>query len=447
MKRIAACFFFYLLLCCAGSVSAQPESFASPERPFIFDVVAFHPDSSQTDSDRVDIYVAVPYRTISFVNVGDRYVADYGLIVQITDGETHKLLIDKYQARNVTQSTGDRERVPLDLNRADASQYSFALRQDHPYEIRISVQDLSTHHGSDTLFVFTPRVIPKDQFGSSDIMLYRFKRGIQVVPLIGTDLSRMSPEESGIFVETYNTKPSTPYGVVIRVLSEDESEAQRINTTIVSTGKEREPVLLPFAPNDLWPASYYLQVFFFADVQDTSLQTQHQLKTKALAWAEKKVEVSAQHGIPIAPKDIDEAIDQLSYIATPGEWDSLRSASTVREKRNAIGEFWQKRNPDYGSRSNRPMEVFYRRVQYANDNFRGTSRGWKTDRGRVYIQLGAPSYVDHHPYGVDQKPYETWEYYDLRTRYYFVDQYLFGDYRLASPPPPTGVFLWDRESY
>ena len=53
---------------------------------------------------------------------------------------------------------------------------------------------------------------------------------------------------------------------------------------------------------------------------------------------------------------------------------------------------------------NQPMEVFYSRVEYANTHFGTGQQAWKSDRGRVYIALGAPDAIDSHPDEMMQKP-------------------------------------------
>jgi GWxTD domain-containing protein len=145
--------------------------------------------------------------------------------------------------------------------------------------------------------------------------------------------------------------------------------------------------------------------------------------------------------------NIDEAIEQLFYIATGSAYDSLQRAETAVEKRRAIMAFWEGRRPHPNDDYNPPMEIFYRRVRYANENFKGIQSGWRSDQGKIYIMLGAPTSSQRHAYDVNQRPYEVWEYYDLNQRYYFVDQFLVGDYRLATPPPPPGTFRWERSSH
>ena len=152
-----------------------------------------------------------------------------------------------------------------------------------------------------------------------------------------------------------------------------------------------------------------------------------------------------QSGIPFAESDLDEAIEQLNIIATVWEWDSLNMGTNRKEKRANLIEFWRKRDPNPYDKANPVMDVFYKRLAYANFHYGGGgNEGWRTDRGRVYIVLGEPTFVERSPYQATSKPYEVWEYNDLNVRYYFVDHYMLGDFRLTTPPPRQGVFLWDR---
>jgi GWxTD domain-containing protein len=54
--------------------------------------------------------------------------------------------------------------------------------------------------------------------------------------------------------------------------------------------------------------------------------------------------------------------------------------------------FWEVRNPTPGSPENSYKTEHYRRIEYANQYFGHASHteGWRTDMGRVYIELGEP---------------------------------------------------------
>ncbi len=122
--------------------------------------------------------------------------------------------------------------------------------------------------------------------------------------------------------------------------------------------------------------------------------------------------------------------DEILYIASGSDlklYDSLN----LTGKANFQKEFWNKRNPN----PNNPVNTFelehYRRFQYANNvygKYGGTSNGWKTDRGRVYIIYGEPSNVERYPSSLDSRAWERWWYDSLEGGVYFI----FVDFEIGS---------------
>lgn len=62
-----------------------------------------------------------------------------------------------------------------------------------------------------------------------------------------------------------------------------------------------------------------------------------------------------------------------------------------------------------------------------------TRKGWRTDRGRVFILYGKPDEVERHPSEGVIKPYEIWYYYQIENgvQFVFVDKNGFSDYELV----------------
>lgn len=436
-KRVLVLFF----LCIAPLTGAAQLHSVPPikheSKPFLVDLINVEREPPTADSVRLDVYLAVPYSSVSFLYAVDKYVADYGVVIQITDKQSSsqltRIVEDKYQTYSILRPTTQYRSGGSESDRADASQYSFVLAADHLYDVRIAVRDLSNQHERDSTYELHTR-----KFSSgihvSDLIVYRTKKGDQILPNIGSEISTLPTYGAGLFAELYHSAASVPYGVLVRLLGSTAAheELARWSSTVVGSGAERIPLFQPFELPELWLGKYEMELSLFADPQDTQLHDQEVIAKRRLAVASRQINASLQRGMPIAIEDIDEAIEQVVLIARPGERDSLRDATTPTDKRRALAEFWRKHKPFGEDRSNAPMDVFYRRVQYANDNFRGAQHGWHTDQGRLYIQLGAPSYIDKHPYEVNQKPYEIWEYNDLATRYVFIDQYMLGDYRPLS---------------
>jgi len=138
-------------------------------------------------------------------------------------------------------------------------------------------------------------------------------------------------------------------------------------------------------------------------------------------------------GVPSAINDLDKAVAQLIYIASSSEKSYIESAPNKEEKIKRYLEFWKKKNPNPHEEDNRVFDEYYRRINYANENFSHFMEGWRTDRGLVYITLGPPNNIDRHPFDYDAKPYEIWEYYEMNQQFVFMDETGFGDYRLITP--------------
>lgn len=137
-------------------------------------------------------------------------------------------------------------------------------------------------------------------------------------------------------------------------------------------------------------------------------------------------------GIPLSITDLDLAIRQLKYIATPEEMSRFRAARPMDRER-LFKEFWNRRDPTAGSDENELLDEYYLRVEYANAKFGGTREGWESDRGRVFINYGEPTDIERHPFEAGSRPYEIWFYSHLGLRFMFVDYTGFGDYQLATP--------------
>jgi len=130
--------------------------------------------------------------------------------------------------------------------------------------------------------------------------------------------------------------------------------------------------------------------------------------------------------------NLDEAIEQLRYIASPKVLREMKKG-TEKEKKEKFLKFWAAMDPSPGTERNELMEEYYKRVKYANEHFSGFLPGWKTDMGMIFILFGPPNDVEKHPFEINTKPYEIWYYYDINRTFVFVDETGFGDYRLISP--------------
>ena len=142
--------------------------------------------------------------------------------------------------------------------------------------------------------------------------------------------------------------------------------------------------------------------------------------------------------------------NDVAYIITKDEKRAFMALQTDEERENFIENFWRRRDPDPDTEENEYREEYYERIAYANEKFASGIPGWKTDRGRIYIQWGKPDSVESHPSGGSYErpyyegggstttyPFEIWFYRHLDgvgdgIEIEFVDPTGTGEYRIAT---------------
>jgi len=141
--------------------------------------------------------------------------------------------------------------------------------------------------------------------------------------------------------------------------------------------------------------------------------------------------------------------DVLYIISKEERWAFLQLTSDA-DRDSFIDRFWQRRNPDPDSEENTFKEEHYRRMAYANKHFsREAVPGWKSDRGRIYIEWGQPDAIDLDSVGVAGSR-QLWRYRYLEgigenVELEFTDPRHSGEYHLTVEPTiPEGRFYFDE---
>jgi GWxTD domain-containing protein len=144
-------------------------------------------------------------------------------------------------------------------------------------------------------------------------------------------------------------------------------------------------------------------------------------------------DVMASEYATMTEQEMDKEFDQSKYVASKDEIDHYKSLKGEDAKRKALFDFWSKRDEDKSTILNEVKQEHFKRVEYANLNYRtGKKEGWRTDRGRVYIVYGPPDEIDRHVNEIDTKPYEIWSYHSIQggVEFIFGDRTGFSDYIL-----------------
>ncbi len=134
--------------------------------------------------------------------------------------------------------------------------------------------------------------------------------------------------------------------------------------------------------------------------------------------------------------------EEVVYIMAPIEREVFLKLETDRERNLFQDAFWKQRDPTQGTPTNEFRQEHYRRINYANHFFgRGIPKpGWRTDRGRVYIILGAPNDIQRFEGKTVIYPTVIWFYQGL-TKFglppgfhlVFFQEGSFGEFKLYSP--------------
>jgi GWxTD domain-containing protein len=127
----------------------------------------------------------------------------------------------------------------------------------------------------------------------------------------------------------------------------------------------------------------------------------------------------------------EEQLQQLKFIAGQSEWKAIRKLAD-KDIESAIEYFWERHDNSPTSFRNDLRDLFYERVFKADELFTIHKKmpGWRSDRGRIYIQMGPPDEIVSEPFPLGQSPYIIWYYYDLNQIYKFSDKRGFGDYKI-----------------
>ncbi len=125
----------------------------------------------------------------------------------------------------------------------------------------------------------------------------------------------------------------------------------------------------------------------------------------------------------------------VEYFLNSKQKKILRSLKDEKAVTNYITKFWITHDLNPATEVNEFLQEIRRRVDFANENFSSFSKGWETDRGRIYIKYGKPDF--RKKYTTDPsskypfKNYEVWQYRSQRDQtYIFFDMQSNNTYRL-----------------
>ncbi|MCI0698436.1 GWxTD domain-containing protein [candidate division KSB1 bacterium] len=186
------------------------------------------------------------------------------------------------------------------------------------------------------------------------------------------------------------------------------------------------------------PSGTYFLHFDLLDAEGKSLQSARkkvfvynpQLQA-APAAAVQSIPVQVFAGL--SDEEVANEVGYVKYFYDKAETEIAKKLAHAPARREFLAQFWSR----YSREKNMPWQelrtVYLQAVALANDNFSSmTIKGWRTDRGRVYLIYGKPDDIERFPYSNENKPYEIWTYNGIEggVDFIFADQTGLREYRL-----------------
>jgi len=405
-------------------VFSQPEIFFRQDAGvpvFYYDISNFAADSSSLS--RMYISMQVSNDVLQFLKIDNGFEAEYEFSVVILNKEgdqvegksfRRKALVQKYEETNSNQIY-QYQHLQFDLNPGK-------------YQVILALTDRDTKKTSRRKEKVELRDFRKKDLAVSDVLFVERKN------LNALSLPELSPQikesisdttkQMFAYFELYSPKTFDAYQLTYSILNFRKKHLLDQSVRISKTGW-RTKVFLPIDIHGLSMARYHLLLNVKGGEKRQKIDRIFQVRN---------------FRVPMAITNLDDAIDQLQYIANRKELKRLRDAPKDK-KRQYFEAFWKAKDPTPGTPTNELMDEYYRRVDFANRHFSGFREGWRTDMGMVYILFGPPNDVERQPFNVVANPYyeteiyayQIWYYYDINRRFIFADHHGFGDYRLENP--------------
>ncbi len=379
---------------------------------------------------RLELYYQIFNHVLQFQKVGELFEAHYEMSVTIKDKEGKQIAASSRDWRtrvaSEQQATSSADYTTRQLNfDLPAGKYVVALTlRDNNARTTLS-RDLDLKLDSPVGKLPTLSDIELVQFaGQKQENAKSFAKGdLTVIPSVTGSFGGEQNSKLSYYMEIYRgTDMAEQVRVETILRPKGKSMVYRDSATAMlsepTVRQLREVSLSAFGPGD-----YELEVVLKGrrnkklDMKSVEFE---------ILWS---AEAALKH-------DYETAIDQLAYIASGDHIKELKKPQTLEERIEAFNKFWQEHDPVPETPENELKATFYHRVSIANRRFGAMGRdGWRSDRGRIYIQFGEPDQIDDYPVAAGGRPYQLWHYYGLGPyrKFTFVDEYGDGDYRLQFP--------------
>ena len=418
MKRILT---FVLLCVLAAQITAQEKNINSFISYGTFNVTG-------DNTPYLETYITFDCNSLTYIKQSNgQYEAAINLTVIFKQGESIKNY-DKYTVSSPQVS----DTTNLDGFFMDIQRYSL---QNGEYQMEIAIEDANNKKEkplkvNETVIIDFPEstcfssIIALESYKPSEIETSNSKNGYELVPMIMPYYPE-SVSKLTFYTEIYNTKKQL--GENEKYLLNTYIKTFESNTVLSSffftkrmNVKETEVIINTMDISALPSGNYYLVLearnrnnetigynqFFFQ-----RSNTNYQIDNSVLASiAPEKVFSGSINNIDT----IREYIRTLEAISSQIEKEyalNLIKTNDIETMQQYFYSFWASRN---NLSPKEEWEKYHTQVKRVNASFSAhNTKGYKTDRGIVFLKYGAPDRIVQNHNEPGAYPYEIWHYYTL----------------------------------
>jgi GWxTD domain-containing protein len=387
-----------------------------------FDAIAFNSDS--LNKERIDCFVVIPYSALKFKSLKNKYFADINLIfdLQSENGESlTKQIEKKIVTEDYFESQGGNGGSKIIIERFHVKPGNYTIKinitnEDNSLTLRqgISIIDFS----SKKLTLSGLMLLSSIEESSS---------GLKISPYFSDNVAKLESDFFSFFEVYNNSNSSKNLKFAYHLINKDNNikyESDLFEKKI-RKGTNQDFLLIK---NDIDLAGKLILRVYVLEPSAKNLED----KSKIITASERVINFTDQDFADLF-KDIDLSIRQLRYVAKMETIDEIQEIKSTKEKKERFQAFWKVRDPTPRTSINEAMDEYYRRVAFANANFKSYADGWLTDMGMVFITLGKPDNINRDNQNMTNNiTYERWSYSNGRN-YIFEDRTGFGDFRLIRP--------------
>lgn len=384
------------------------------DTPFVGSVAFLAGNSS--DSTLFMLTVSVPTRALTFVRENDRYRASYSASLSLTrTGEAPR----RFESHEVVRVAAFKE-----TSRSDESvlYQQMVLARPGTYDLSFLLRDDAGGKGSSIdATVNIPKIGPGSL--SSPIPVYdvtprtRLDSLPRIVPAPRATLLLGQDSSLAVYLEGYTGNATPAGGLRVRAAVYGENTLGPVWSDTVSLAARGRIFsgVLKIPVSKLGVGALTLNTSLVDGVDTT------------------KAPLFVTFGEDLPAATFTEMVSYLRYFVSPSRLQALRD-TPPDGRATAWAKFLRETDPDPATPVNEGLRDYFARVAEANIRFREDGAvGWLTDRGRVFVALGAPDqFYEPNTSDLNQRGRsQIWEYRRQRLQVVFVDQTGFGQWRMT----------------